>query len=88
MISGLITSPSYGDPVFPYGESLETFGLQNRGVVNGFGLVTRGFLWQIYDIWFDKDYYMNLSTTWTNNEPSITTTWTNRQYGIVGEYTP
>lgn len=63
--------------VWPYGESLVSSGLMVRDAVNGYGLVTRGFLWQLYDIWID-----------TTAAANITTTWTPTQYGIWGEYAP
>ena len=92
MISGLITTQVYSykdpNPVFVYGEPLVTYGLENRGVVDGLGLVSRGLLWELYSIWFDKDYYDNLTTTWADNAPSVTTTWTSPQFGKAGEYTP
>ena len=76
-ISGLIQSPASYTTYFPSGEALATRGLENRGIQNGFGLVTRGLVWQMYDIWFDVDYYK-----------SITTTWTPVQFGVWGEYSP
>ena len=91
MISGLITTQVYDykdpNPVFVYGESVATNGLVCRNVVDGLGLVSRGLLWELYAIWFDKDYYDNLATTWTNNQPSVTTTWTSPRFGMAGEYT-
>jgi hypothetical protein len=104
MRSGLITTPVYDaqnpNAIFPYGEPLVTFGFENRGVVNGLGLVSRGLLWQIHDFWFDSDYYSNLSTSWAAasgssvsttwsaaSGASVATTWTSPQYGLYGEYT-
>jgi hypothetical protein len=92
MISGIVTPPIYNyndpDPVFVYGEPIATFGFENHGVVNGFGLLTRGLLWQYFDLWFDADYYSNLATTWSDADATITTTWTSPQYGMFGEYNP
>lgn len=94
MISTLVTPPvlnalSYPDPTFVYGEPVVTFGFENKGVVNGFGLVTRGLVWQVYDLWFDNHYYSNLTTTWSAaSGSSITTTWNSPQFGMFGEYTP
>jgi hypothetical protein len=65
------------DPVYVYGEPLCDFGLCNRMSVNGLGLVTRGLLWQLWDIYFDVDYYSTISTTWTNV-----------QFGAYGDYPP
>lgn len=65
------------DPRYqPYGEALETFGLEVRGAVNGLGLVTRGLIWQFYSIWTDNDNLDGLTTTWNDSNASITTTWT------------
>lgn len=87
------------DPVFPYGEALVTAGFVNaRSMTNGLGLVTRGLLWQLYDIWFDQEYYDGLGTVWANSDSILTTnwtspapistTWTSSQYSQWGEYTP
>ena len=65
------------DPIYVYGEPVCNGGLCNRGAVNGLGLVTRGTLWQYYDLWFDVDYYSNLTTTWTDCTG-----------GIYGDYLP
>lgn len=94
MISSIVTPPVYDikgtpDPIFVYGSPLVTFGFENCGVINGLGLVSRGLLWQYNDLWFDKDYYSNLATTWAQaSGSSITTTWTTPQFGMFGEYTP
>lgn len=105
MISGLVTPPVYDykdpNPFFVYGEPLSSFGLENHGVVNGTGLMTRGLVWQVYDLWFDTDYYSNLSSTWVAasgssvattwseaSGSSISTTWSNVQYGLYGPYSP
>ena len=93
MISNLVTPPIYEsvnftpDPIFVYGDPLVTAGFENCGVVNGLGLVTRGLLWQLYDMWFDLDYYQNqvINTTWTD-EAAISTTWTSPQFGMLGPY--
>lgn len=64
------------DPVFVYGEALASFGLDVGYATNGFGAVTRGFLWQKHDFWFDPQYYENLSTSWGPWwGASVTTTW-------------
>ena len=92
MVSTLVTPPVYKidgtpDPIFVYGEPLVTVGLENHGVINGLGLVTRGLLWQLYDLWSDKDYYSNITTTWSATyNATITTTWTSPQYGMFGSY--
>lgn len=63
--------------VTPYGESIVSGGLYVRGVLNGFGLTGDGLLWQLYDIWFDTEYYKSISTTWTDV-----------QFGVWGEAPP
>ena len=94
MISTLVTPPVFEtvhyfpDPIYVYGDPLCTSGFENYGVVNGLGLVTRGLLWQLYDLWFDNDYYSNLATSWTDVDASsgISTTWTSPQFGMFGPY--
>lgn len=87
------------EPIFPYGEALTTFGLMNRHAIDGFGVVTRGLLWEMYQIWIDTTFYAPITTTWANTETllttvwtavgsSLTTAWTPTQFGIYGEYTP
>ena len=89
------------DPIFPYGEATVSCGLVNRGTINGYGAVTRGFLWQLYDIWTDTQFYAHLATAWTAaagasisttwtaaSGSSVTTIWTPTQFGIWGEYSP
>ena len=99
MSSGLVQTGSSPNPVFPYGESIVTSGLQNRGVINGYALVTRGFLNQLYDIWFDNEFFASITsvwtsadsvitTSWSNSDATITTTWVDMQFGTSGEYTP
>lgn len=74
---------------FPYAQSVSTFGtdvaLQGG---NGYGLVTRGLLWQLFDIWFAPDSHDALSTSWTSSNASITTTWTECTGGLYGEAPP
>lgn len=104
MRSGIVQPNVYTwkdpDPVFVYGEAVVTQGLEVRDMTNGYGAVSRGLLWELYDIWIDSQYYDGRSTTWTaaagssiitnwtDANPVITTTWTPVQYGIWGEYTP
>lgn len=88
------------DPIFPYGEAVLTGGLENRGAINGYGAVTRGFLWQLYDIWTDVQYYSSITTTWSVAAgssiattwqaaagASISTTWNSVRFGVWGDYT-
>ena len=82
-----------------YGEAIETNGLEVRHGINGVGLLTRGLVWQLFDVylltesvdgittsWSDSEG--SITTTWSDSESAITTTWTDVQYGIYGEYTP
>ena len=91
-----IIDPNY---YFTYGEGIVSSGFVVRDGINGVGLVTRGFIWQLYDIWVGREATDSLSTSWSNAEASLTTNWTNMdtgisttwtdmQYGISGEYTP
>lgn len=93
MNSGIITPGVYSfkdsDPVFVYGEPLCTFGLSNHGAINGFGVVSFGLLWQLFDLWCDNDYHSTIATTWAAaSGSSIATTWTSPQFGMYGPYSP
>lgn len=70
---------SYKDPnpIDPYGVAICSLGLTQWDMVNGYGPLTRGLLWQFYDVWCDVEFYDNLSTSWSNSNSVITTTWTN-----------
>jgi hypothetical protein len=85
------------NPVFPYGEAIVTQGLEVRDGIDGYGAVSRGFLWELYSIWLDLNFYDGISTSWSAGETAITTswtdanapittTWTPEQYGVYGEY--
>lgn len=90
--SGIVQPDVYSynspNPVFVYGEALLSGGLANRQATNGYGMVTRGLLWQLYDIFIDTEYISPITTTWASSESVITTTWTSPQYGMWGDYTP
>lgn len=58
-----------------YGEALETFGFEAYQTIDGFGLLTFGFLWECAQIWTDSE--STLATSWTNSESAITTNWSN-----------
>lgn len=75
--------------LFPYAESVSTFGtnVALQGA-DGFGLVSRGLLWGVYNIWFDLDANDGLSTTWTSSNSNITTTWTACTGGLYGQAPP
>ncbi len=64
------------DPIVPYGVGIVTFGLTQWDALDGYGPSSRGLLWQLYQIWFDTEFYDNISTSWTNDNSSITTSWT------------
>lgn len=70
-----------------YGESIVSNGLVVRQAINGFGLLTRGFLWQLYDIFIDVDRAANLSTSWSNTESILTTTWANTETSLTTNWT-
>ena len=74
------------NPVSPYGMAICDGGLLVGGSVNGYGLVTRGFLWQLFSVWFDSEYYAPLTTSWTDSDAVITTTWTSSPTGSLGDY--
>lgn len=63
------------DPIVPYGVAISTFGLTQTDVYNGYGAVSRGLLWQLYDIWLDYELYDSVTTSWANSDSVITTTW-------------
>lgn len=74
------------NPLQVYGESVVDRGLVVRDATNGYGLLTFGLVWEQYQIWADKDYLANISTSWTAAAgASITTVWTAYQ---MGDYTP
>lgn len=59
------------NPVFPYGEAMLTRGLEANDTIDGIGLISRGLLWSLYNIWFDVEYYDNLSTVWTDEQLTL-----------------
>lgn len=69
-------SPSDQNAYFCYGMPLLDVGLAMQSANNGVGLVTRGLVWQAYDIW-GSNGDENISTTWiADASQSVTTTWT------------
>jgi hypothetical protein len=50
--------------VFSYGMAIADFGICQVEAVNGFGLCTRGFLWQAHAIWASVDG-IGISTSWS-----------------------
>lgn len=84
---------------FSYGMALEDFGLCQVEAINGFGLVTRGFLWQAYGIWANVENTIGISTSWTVyasgssnswavENSSVVTTWTLDVSALFGELPP
>lgn len=69
-----------------YGEALLSYGLEVRDGINGYGLVTRGFLWETQAIWLDIEFAAPLATSWSNSDAMISTAWTTSAGGIFGDY--
>ena len=71
-------NPFDPNDVFSYGQGNLTYGLVVGSAVNGFGLVTRGFLWQAHDIWLNLNNVAGVSTSWSlpSGYTTLTTTWT------------
>lgn len=65
------------DPIVPYGMAVVDFGLTEGNMINGYGLLTRGLLWQFYDVWCDQQFYDNLSTNWADDNAPVVTVWAN-----------
>ncbi len=82
-----VTSQNATDPVAVYGLALLTGGLSVGGAIDGFGAITRGFLWQLYKIWFDPQFYSPLTTTWADSNAAITTSWANSNTVITTTWT-
>lgn len=82
-----VTSNNATDPVAVYGLALVTRGLSVGGAVDGFGLLTFGFLWQQFKIWFDRTFYESLSTSWSQTQTAITTSWTDTNAVITTSWT-
>lgn len=79
-------NPKDVNDIYPYAQSVTNFGtMVGLQGANGLGLVSRGLLWQAYDIWFDLDAHDLLVTTWTDSNAVITTTWTSCLGGVYGE---
>jgi hypothetical protein len=58
---------------FCYGEALVDFGLVVGCGIDGNGLVTRGLVWQGYEIWGPA--VGPVTTSWADSNPVITTVW-------------
>lgn len=87
--------------VYPYAMSNVDFGLTVQGAVNGYGLVTHGFLWQLPEIWFAPQSVDGVSSGWSLQIFGVTTTgwslqafgvtqtgWTLSEFGVWGEGPP
>lgn len=92
---------SYKDPqpIQPYGEAVVTMGLEVRDATNGYGIISRGLLWELQAIWLDIQAVAPLMTSWTDapgasiittwapaSGSSLSTSWTPSQFGIFGDY--
>lgn len=68
---------SYKDTqsIFPYGEAMMNDGLVVRDAVDGFGLMTDGFLWELEAIWIGSQ--SAISTVWSAlaGASSLSTSW-------------
>src|SRR5574343_757579 len=69
---------SYKDvePIVPYGVAMTNLGLTAWDMIDGYGLLSRGLLWEFYQIWCDQEAYDNLSTSWANGNSAVKTNWT------------
>lgn len=88
MSQPVVTTYNYHDQYgfFAYGEALVTFGLVEISAINGFGLVTRGLIWQGYDIW-GPYAGASLSTSWSAQAgaSTLSTTWTPATFNELPE---
>lgn len=92
---------SYQDTqhIHVYGESVVSSGLEVRDAVDGYGLISRGLLWELEAIWFDPELVDGITTSWsasdtvittvwTDSNSSVTTSWNQVQFGYWGDYYP
>lgn len=101
--SGIIAPDVYSyrdpQPIQVYGEALVSFGLEVRDGIDGYGLVSRGLLWELQAIWLDIQEAAPILTSWTASAgasivttwtaasgSSVSTSWTPSQFGIFGDY--
>ena len=88
---------------YSYGESNVDFGLVVGYATNGYGLVTRGLVWQASEIWGPAVGYSSLTTSWAapsgysalatswaapSGYSALTTGWTLSRLGVFGEIPP
>lgn len=65
-----------------YGQSLLNYGVCVSDAISGVGLITKGFLWQGYEIWLWREDSDPVSTGWTaaagysGSATLVTTSWT------------
>lgn len=71
-----------------YGQALLDNGMLVLDGISGAGLVTRGFIWTAYDVWFNRQLAAPISTSWTSSNASITTNWTSSNASITTTWTP
>lgn len=86
----MATNLSDVNDYYPYAQANTDFGLCVDGAANGIGLVTRGLVWQGWDIWCNIQLTAGISTAWTpiSGYSGLATPWTVASGGVWGEYTP
>ena len=65
------------------GEALETLGFENRGTIDGWGLLTFGLIWNCHNIWIGVSPI--LSTSWATVWGTSSTIWTGVSGGQWGD---
>lgn len=61
--------------VVHYGMADLSGGMIQIDQINGYGLITNGFLWQFNEIWFYPQEAAPITTTWADGNAPITTGW-------------
>lgn len=69
--------------VVHYGMADLSNGMVQIDQMNGYGLITRGFLWQLGEIWFYPQEAAPITTTWAYTGASLATGWT-ASFGYAG----
>jgi hypothetical protein len=89
--------PKYQDTDFQsYGQSQISNGLYTRDGISGAGLITRGFIYGVYDVYIDEQGLNPIttswavgssvaSTSWAVGSSVSSTTWNNEYLGIYGD---
>lgn len=82
-----------------YGEALMSNGLYTRSGISGIGLITRGFVYGVYDIYLDIEKSAPITTSWViGSSVALTswsvgssvaaTSWNEEQQGYFGDSIP